>query len=214
MRIDCWDLDETILDRNRFFAPAIKRVAEVSGRSEAEVAAALSRVGKTTFTFAAWFRELGIAEEVRPVLEAELRADLMVRAPSCVYPGMRELLAERKRQGVRQVLISAGDPDYQAWKFDLLGLNDIFSPADRHFVPRNGSKAAVVAVYASYGTITVIDDHVDWLTEILDQCAVHCIRPRWPGANHAEPHVLDNQSWQVATTIEELHHLLNRGLDE
>lgn len=209
--VDCWDLDGTILHTGRLFAPVIKRVAEITGLSEKLVAEALGQVSKITFTFEAWFLTLGIAESRWIELESEFRADIAARAQSCIYPGLRETLLARK-QVARQVLITAGEPDYQRWKFELLGLNDIFAKEDRHYIPLDGSKTKIIEKYLSLGPVIFIDDRINWLNEVLGAyMPVTCIRPRWPETMSAAPEAGDGVLWQTATTVEELQQLLERG---
>ena len=209
--VDCWDLDGTILHTGRLFAPVIKRVAEVSGKPLKTVADSLGQVSRVTFTFQAWFADLGIASAEWAALETELRADLAARAPACVYPGVPELLRARKQAGVRMVLITAGDPDYQTWKFGLLGLEDVFDLEDRHFVSLSSSKADVIDGYLALGPVNFIDDRINWLEEVRGKhTPVHCIRPRWPETSSATPHADDDRLWQTATTLEQLQQLLER----
>jgi phosphoglycolate phosphatase-like HAD superfamily hydrolase len=210
-RIDCWDLDGTILHTSRLFAPVIKRVAELTGLSEKTVADSLGEVSKITFTFAAWFDDLVIEEPLWADLEAEFRADIAARAQSCIYPGLRAILLARK-QVARQVLITAGEPDYQRWKFELLGLDDIFAEEDRHYIPLDGSKTKIIEKYLALGPVIFIDDRINWLNEVLGaHMPVTCIRPRWPETKSAAPEEGDGVLWQTATTIEELQQLLERG---
>lgn len=210
--IDCWDLDGTILHTGRLFAPVIRRVAELTGLSEKTVADSLGKVSKITFTFQAWFDDLVIEESLWADLEAEFRDDIAARAPDCIYPGIRDILLARQ-QVARQVLITAGDPEYQRWKFELLGLDDIFATEDRHYIPLQGSKVEIIEEYLALGPVKFIDDRTNWLHEVLGaHVPVTCIRPRWPETKSAAPEAGDGVLWQTATTADELHHLLERGV--
>lgn len=211
--IDCWDLDGTILHTGRLFAPVIKRVANVSGHPVQVVADSLGRVSKITFTFTAWFADLGLEQSLRTDLEAKLRADVAARAKDCIYPGVVELLEKRKQEGVRQVLITAGDPKYQQWKFELLGLEDVFVAEDRHYIPLDGSKVAIIEKYLAFGLVNFIDDRSNWLRDVRSaHLPVVCIRPCWPETKSAAPEPEDGQLWYTASTIEALHQLLTRGV--
>jgi len=210
--VDCWDLDGTLVHTGRLFASAIGKVGAASGKSVTEVAQSLGKVSKVTFTFTDWFADLGIEEGGWVDLEADLRASIAARAKSCLYPGVVELLEIRKRAGVRQVLVTAGDPTYQQWKFELLGLNDVFAGEDRHFVPLDGSKATVIELYVSSGSVNFIDDRTNWLLEVADRhLPVRCLRPCWPETSGNTPHDDDGRLWQTATSIEQLQQFLERG---
>ncbi|MEK7183166.1 MAG: HAD family hydrolase [Patescibacteria group bacterium] len=213
MRIICLDLDEAVLDTmNGLFRPVIIRAAEASGKSVVMATESIGRVSGITFTFPAWFADLGLPEVEWAALEVALRVDLAARAPSCLFPGMRQLLEKNKCMGDRQVLVTAGNLEYQQWKFSLLDLDDIFAEEDRHFVPMNGSKAAAIEPYLAHGQVTFIDDSPKWHHEVAARgWPVRCIRTRWPNTTYAAPHIDDGRLWQTATTAEELQQLLERG---
>jgi hypothetical protein len=177
--IDCWDLNDTILNKQQLFAPMIRRCAELAGISELRASGSLTTVAKVGLHFQDWFSHMGIDSALWPALETELRNDILTRGSSCVFPGVTELLQHRSLMA-QQVLVTVGDPDFQKLKFASLGLDHIFAEGDRHYVQRDGSKAAVIGQYAAKGKVTFIDDREEWLREVSNQCpSVRCVRSDW-----------------------------------
>lgn len=212
--VDCFDMDSTKLNTPDLLRPVVQRVAEIADKTVTEVNQSRWKVGEITFTFADWFRDVGIEEDRWSELETELRGDMALRARDCLYPGIYELLNARKTAGARLVLITAGDPFYQRWKFSLLGLDHLFAVDDRNYVPRYGSKAEVLRHYLAYGRVRLIDDGVPWLIQVAEERArdpkfqVECFRARWSSDPRSVPHPEDNELWRVVHTPAELLALL------
>lgn len=204
-RVAAFDLDRTLVDMGQLFGPVTRRVTEVSARSTDEANEVRWQVGEITFTFASWFRGLSIDEAQWAELELELRQDMGQRARDCLYPGIRALLEMLKSTSVRLVLITAGDPLYQRWKFNLLGLEDLFAVEDQHYVPRYGSKAEVLRHYLAFGDVSFVDDGPDWHLQVIEaDLPVRRIRPCWPENTRALPHAGDDEHWHVVRTSAEL----------
>lgn len=211
MRIIVWDLDETILDTGRLFKLADERVSREADMSVKDVRDIRRRIARINFTFHAWFDALGIDPYLFSRLEQELTAELSALAPVCVYPGVRQIIEMHDPSRETHVLLTAGDPAHQVWKFSLLGLHEYFEVRHRHVVPRNASKANVLARYFGYGQVIFIDNQPDWHAEVLEQgIGVTQIRPRWPDSSTAEPHHHDGVRWHVVDSPEELVELLRK----
>ena len=201
-----WDLDGTILDTDRLFAPVNERVAAVAGISLEQALASRRRVAKTAFTLPAWLHDVGLSGQIVEQLVADINSDLARRAPDCLYEGVRALLEELP---VRHVLATAGDPEFQAQKFGLLGLGHCFKAEDRHFVPRQGSKADVINNYTGSGPVAFVENLSEWHWEVVREgLLVTQIRILWPGSATSAPSGGDGVRWQIATTISHLRQLL------
>jgi hypothetical protein len=208
MRIICWDLDGTILNTDRLFAPVDARVAEIMGVSAPYAHHVRRAVARTGFTFRAWFEALQMSPKHFVPLTEELEADLSVRAPGCIYPGVRELIETHTE---RHVLVTAGDGHFQRWKFSLLGLHRSFGVHDRHFVPRTGSKAQAIEPYLSLGEVLFVENLPQWHEEVRSYgLRVRLIRPRWPGAESSSIHTGDGTLWEAVDTSAELQEALRR----
>jgi phosphoglycolate phosphatase-like HAD superfamily hydrolase len=206
-----WDLDHTLMNTEReWFAPIIDKVALRAGRDRAFVEEAFKRVNTSTFTFSNFFQEIGLSRERWRVLEDTFRDELATRAQACLYQGIPILLWELRPQA-RQVLVTAGDPAWQRWKFEQLHcLKDIFAPEDRHFVPMDGSKADAVERYREAGDLTFVDDSVRWQREVhMRMPGVRHIRPIWPHTDGASSHPDDDIEWTAVRTIDELRAALD-----
>jgi len=208
MRIICWDLDGTILNTDRLFAPVDVRVAEVAEVSASYAHHVRRAVARAGFTFRAWFEALRMSPEYFTPLIDELEADLSVRASGCIYPGVRELIEAHTE---RHVLVTAGDGHFQRWKFSLLGLHRSFDVHDRHFVPRTGSKAQAIVPYLSQGEVLFVENLPQWHEEVLSrELRVGLIRPRWPGVASSSIHTGDGTLWEAVDTPFELQEALRR----
>lgn len=208
MRSICWDMDGTILNTDRLFAPVDARVAEEAGVMQAQAYRARREVSRRGFTFRAWFEALGMSEvRINPLIW-ELEADLGNRAPRCLYPGIRFIIESTPD---RHVLVTAGDSQFQCWKFELLGLGVHFREGDRHFVPRTGSKAQAIAPYLPLGDVLFVENLPQWHEEVLSRgLRVKLIRPRWPGVESSSIHSGDGTLWQTVDTPTELAEVLRR----
>lgn len=205
--IDCWDLDDTILDKQKLFVPIIRRCSEVANITKLRASESLTAVAKTGLHFQDWFAHMGIDSSLWSELEAELRDDILSRGSSCIYPGVIELLRNRSL-GARQILVTVGDPEFQKLKFDSLGLGHIFLEEDRHYILRDGSKAAIVERYAADGRVTFIDDREEWLREVSSRCpSVRCVRSGWSAATKESSPDLHDAVLHTST-IEELAAVL------
>ncbi len=210
-QVDFWDLDHTLLNTERkLFGPVLDGLAKKVGRERRFVDQMFDQANQTTFTFAFFFELIGVSAGEREKLEEEIRSHVALKAESCLYPGIVDLLEERKRVA-QQVLVTGGNVTYQEWKFSTLKvLHGIFAPEDRHFVPLNGSKGARVAQYHSRARGRFIDDSARWHKEVAGVVSgLEHIRPIWPDTLGAEDHPDDGRLWQTARSAEELRVLLD-----
>lgn len=206
--VDCWDLDHTILNtRRRLFDPIVKEVARSIGRPLPDVMHALEVVDATAFTWRNWFMELGLDADTSATLQRHGEDAVIGNIRRCVYPGVIDLIGQRLERGIRQVLVTAGDPAWQRWKFDQLrAMHALIGVDDRHFVPLNGSKGACIASYRGAARVNFIDDSPRWHREVkaLGMTGVCHIRPQWPDTNGTASAPEDGVYWIVTRTIWEL----------
>lgn len=211
-KVIIWDFDHTILNTERqLFGPVLRGVAADLHRDVTEVECAFNEANTRTFAWKEWLMALGMDEAGAADAEAKWSADIAARAESCLYPGIIETL-QRYRGVARQVLVTAGDPPYQAAKFSWLpSLQQFFAPEDRHFVPLHGSKADAVAKYE--GRIVMIDDSPTWHLEVINRgiSAVH-IRPQWFDTSGVRPHDGDDVQWRVVCTMDDLRNTIDEAM--
>lgn len=205
-RILACDLDGTLLNTSRLFYDIDRYVAEKLSRSVLEVVTARKRLSKIGFTFTGWFKALGCSDEHGIDLETLVRLEYGGRVRSHLYPGIQDLLERRPR---RFVLVTAGDPQYQRWKFEQLGLEHLFREEDCHFIPMNGSKAEILARYTHRGPLAFLENLPHWHQEVYEEgLLVRQIRVVWPGDS---AHAGDHLRWQVARTVVDIERLLDAG---
>ncbi|PJE76977.1 hypothetical protein COV05_02180 [Candidatus Uhrbacteria bacterium CG10_big_fil_rev_8_21_14_0_10_48_16] len=207
-----WDFDHTILNTEQgLYGPLLDQLAKEIARERQFVDEMFVRANDQTFTFSIFFELLGIDRSLWGALEAELQADLRRRMPDCLYPGVLEVIKQQHERGSRQVLVTAGDPDYQRWKFGSLeSLQPFFASEDRHFVPLSGSKADVVVEHLDLRhRLTFIDDSARWHYELLSRTSrVRHLRAMWPDTLGVLSHRDDGYLWGVFQSAEELKRLL------
>lgn len=208
-RVDIWDLDHTKLNTERkLFGPVIELVAEYALRSRATVVRTFNRLNATTFSWESWFEAVGIKGSTAVWLRGGCEADVASRIESCIYPGIVDTIRRRKAQGVLPVLVTAGDPAWQKWKFHQAhSLVELIDPEHRHFVPLTGSKAAVIAKYRDASRLNYIDDSGRWHREAIALGIPHLrhARPQWPDTDGTNAEPEDGTVWTVTRTIEELN---------
>lgn len=212
VNVDVYDLDHTLFNTEHlWFGPVIDAVARLVKRDRSYVDAKFVEVCAITFTFENFFRAAELPATEWKRREAEFREGLALRAQACLYPGILPLLYDRVLEA-RPVLVTAGDPEWQRWKFDQLHcLHPIFAPEDRHFVPMAGSKADVIGRYRGASRLTFVDDSTRWHREVacIPNMTIHQIRPIWPDTLGAGSHKDDGVAWTAVRTIEELTAALN-----
>lgn len=206
---DFWDLDHTGLNTERKLFRRIKAdFADFTGESLTRVQRTFDEVNAQTFSWDNWFLAFGIDAETRMFLRGRYEAMVTTRIESCVYPGVIDLMRRRKASGIRQVLVTAGDPAWQKWKFEqIVGMHEVFAESDRHFVTLDGSKAQRIASYSrSMRRANFVDDSARWLREAgaWGIPGLRRIRPQWPDTHGTKPEPEDGVDWTVTTTIEEL----------
>ena len=209
--VDVFDLDHTLLNtESLWFNPALDRLAECVPLSRAVVDARFAECNQTTFTFAGLLERLGIEPSRRNDLERELRDDLSARIEACLYPGVIEMLKARNHVA-RLALVTAGDADWQQWKFARLrALHPFFRENDRHFVPLRGSKADCFARYATASRISFIDDSPRWHHEVAAAVRnVRHVRAMWPDTLGVSDHPGDGRDWDVACSAKEMLTILS-----
>lgn len=210
--VDVFDLDHTLLDTERgWFQPVLGRLALVTDLSRAEINKRFAECNRATFTFPRLFEALGIGEKGWAAFEADLRLGLSARANPCLYPDVVEMLASRHRVA-RLVLVTAGDEEWQRWKFDqLTDLHPFFHPGDRHFVPLSGSKADRLALYRGASRVAFVDDSPRWLVETGEAVrGVRLVRALMGDQSSALDHPGDGRHWDVACSAMEIHAILSR----
>ncbi len=209
--IEVWSLDGVILDIDLLFASVITRLKSLSRKPVQWLMDSLERVSQHNFTFAAWFADLRIQPAHWEHYEVVLRSMMAEHAQRCLFPGIQDILQDRQ-QVARQVLVVTGDEAYECWKFGLLGLDDIFKPENRHFIPTLASQVAIVAKYALMGKVTFIDSRVSSLLEIGESCpGVRRLRPAWIGASDRRRHEFDDEEWVTVSSTSELAQILGRN---
>lgn len=206
--VDCWDLDHTILNTERkLFWPILMEVARFTGHDLAHVQSVFNEVCATTFSWTNWFMELGLDADMSATLQSHGEDAVIGNIRRCVYPGVIDLIGQRQERGIRQVLVTAGDPAWQRWKFDQLrAMHPLVGVGDRHFVPLHGSKGACIASYRGAARVNFIDDSPRWHREVkaLGMIGVRHIRPQWPDTNSTASAPEDGVDWIVTRTIWEL----------
>jgi hypothetical protein len=211
--VEIWDLDHTLLNTERqLWGPVLDFLSRLVGWPRAEIDRVFDQLNQTTFTFERMFEAIGVSRSRWGETEQTIRADVAARAEGCLYPGVVELLRDRKHVA-RQVLVTGGDPEYQRWKFSALpSLHGIFAEDDRHFVPMSGSKGDVVARYVGAAVrLRFIDDSARWHLDVIQKTngKVQHIRPIWPDTLGAKDHTDDGRLWQTARSADDLRRLLN-----
>lgn len=215
MRVVCWDLDQTMLDtEGRLFPPIIDTVSEFSGRSRHQTRRLFNEVNAKTFSWDAWFRSVNLEQPTASWLRGELEKDIAQRIEDCLFPGIRETLEECHRSGIRNALVTAGDRDWQRWKFERIAcLQLIFEERDRHYIPLDGSKGECIASYGGESEIYLVEDAVVRLREAkAHNPSLRGIRVMWEGSG-AKDDPDDGRLWDVARNANELMALLRREVN-